>query len=93
VSNGFIVQNVIFISGDQMMKKQNDKIQERTGLEHVKYETIKYATFFAPPAIIYIISYYFTYNILLSTAATFGVMFLAVLIIAGWYYRKTRVVD
>jgi hypothetical protein len=76
-----------------MMKKQNDKIQERTGLEHVKYETIKYATFFAPPAIIYIISYYFTYNILLSTAATFGVMFLAVLIIAGWYYRKTRVVD
>lgn len=93
VSSGSIVQNVIIISegGQTMTKPQTEK--ERNRFEKVKYETVKYLAFFAPPVAIYIVSYYFCNDFLWSAVATILIMVMAVLAIAVWYGLKSRVMD
>lgn len=73
------------------MKNQIDKKPERTGWGKVKYETVKYLAFVAPPAAIYLICYYLCGDFLWSAVATVIVIVMAVLAIAVWYGLKSRV--
>ncbi len=72
------------------MSPQDDKKTELTEWERIQNEIIKFITFFGPPAVIYVVSYYFLQSFWLAVGVTFAVMLGAVLVIHAWYFYRDK---
>lgn len=67
---------------------QKDNKPERTGWEKIKYDTVKYAAFLAPPTILFLFWFAITGNVISAVITTVVTILVFIVGFAYWYYTN-----